>query len=94
MEQISNGVYSVGVFDKNIDLFEGMYRVPEGISYNSYLVCDKKIAIMDSVDADFRDEWLENIHSVLGERKPDYLVILHMEPDHSANDKGIFRGRF
>ncbi len=85
MEQILSGVYSVGVFDKNIDLFEGMYSVPEGISYNSYLVCDKKIAIMDSVDANFRDEWLNNIHSVLGERKPDYLVILHMEPDHSAN---------
>ena len=58
MEQILSGVYSVGVFDKNIDLFEGMYSVPEGISYNSYLVCDKKIAIMDSVDANFRDEWL------------------------------------
>ena len=83
--QISNTVKYVGVFDSNIDLFEGQYKVPHGISYNSYLIIDEKIAVMDSVDRDFGDEWLSNIKKELGEKSPDYLVVQHMEPDHSAN---------
>ncbi len=82
---ISDSIKYVGVSDRKIDLFEGQYKVPDGISYNSYAVIDEKIAIMDSVDAKFTDEWLCNIKNALGERKPDYLVVLHMEPDHSAN---------
>ena len=83
--QISNTVKYVGVFDSNIDLFEGQYKVPHGISYNSYLIIDEKIAVMDSVDREFGDEWLANIKKELGDKSPDYLVVQHMEPDHSAN---------
>ena len=75
----------VGVNDRKIDLFEGLYEVPNGMSYNSYIILDEKIAVMDSVDAGFTNEWLKNIKSALGGRKPDYLVVQHMEPDHSAN---------
>ncbi len=82
---ISDSIKYVGVNDKKIDLFEGQYVVPEGMSYNSYAVIDYKIAIMDTVDAAFTHEWLDNISEALGDRKPDYLVIQHMEPDHSAN---------
>lgn len=82
---ISDSIKYVGVNDRKIDMFEGQYKVPDGISYNSYAVIDEKIAIMDSVDANFTDEWLSNISEALGEREPDYLVVLHMEPDHSAN---------
>ena len=82
---ITNDIKYIGVNDHNIDLFEGQYIVPNGMAYNSYAIIDEKIAIMDSVDADFGDEWLGNIKATLGDRKPDYLVVQHMEPDHSAN---------
>ena len=82
---ISEDIKYVGVNDHDIDLFEGQYIVPNGISYNSYVIIDEKIAVMDSVDARFADEWLSNIKNTLGDRKPDYLVVQHMEPDHSAN---------
>ena len=82
---IAKDIYYVGVNDREIDLFEGQYIVPEGMAYNSYVILDEKIAVMDSVDARFGEEWLENIRRMLGERKPDYLVVQHMEPDHSAN---------
>ncbi|MBR3969043.1 MAG: flavin reductase [Clostridia bacterium] len=82
---ITNDIKYVGVNDRKIDLFEGQYIVPNGISYNSYAILDKKIAIMDTVDAAFTHEWLDNIQNVLGNNNPDYLIIQHMEPDHSAN---------
>ena len=82
---ITNDIKYIGVNDHKIDLFEGQYKVPNGISYNSYAIIDEKIAIMDTVDASFTHEWLDNIQSGLGGRKPDYLVVQHMEPDHSAN---------
>jgi flavorubredoxin len=75
----------IGVNDHKVDLFEGQYVVPNGMSYNSYIIEDEKIAIMDTVDANFKDEWFENIKRELGEKTPDYLVVQHMEPDHSAN---------
>lgn len=82
---IAKDIIYIGVNDHNIDLFEGQYIVPNGMSYNSYAILDEKVAIMDTVDAAFTEEWLGNIKAALGERKPDYLVIHHMEPDHSAN---------
>ncbi len=82
---ITNDVKYVGINDREIDLFEGQYIVPNGIAYNSYAVVDEKIAIMDTVDARFCDEWFGNIEKELCGSKPDYLVVLHMEPDHSAN---------
>ncbi|MBQ2677167.1 MAG: FprA family A-type flavoprotein [Clostridia bacterium] len=82
---ISNDIKYIGVNDHEIDLFEGQYIVPNGMAYNSYAVIDEKIAIMDTVDARFTDEWLSNIKNALGDRQPDYLVVQHMEPDHSAN---------
>ena len=82
---ITNTIKYIGVNDHKIDLFEGQYIVPNGMAYNSYAILDEKIAIMDSVDANFKDEWLENIKSVLGDKTPDYLIVQHMEPDHSAN---------
>ena len=82
---ITNDIKYVGVNDRKIDLFEGQYTVPEGISYNSYVILDEQIAVMDTVDANFTHEWLDNIQNALGIKKPDYLVIQHMEPDHSAN---------
>ena len=75
----------IGVNDHNIDLFEGQYVVPNGMAYNSYIIEDEKIAIMDTVDANFKDEWFENIKRELGDKTPDYLIVQHMEPDHSAN---------
>ncbi len=75
----------IGVNDHNIDLFEGQYIVPNGMAYNSYIIEDDKIAIMDTVDAKFKDEWFENIKKELGDKAPDYLIVQHMEPDHSAN---------
>ncbi len=83
--KISNDILYIGVNDRRIDLFEGQYRVPNGMSYNSYVIMDEKIAVMDTVDAGFGDEWLENLKSALNGRTPDYLVVSHMEPDHSAN---------
>lgn len=82
---ITNDIKYVGVDDREIDLFEGQYVVPDGMAYNSYVIMDEKIAVMDSVDARFGDEWLANIKETLGDRTPDYLVVQHMEPDHSAN---------
>ena len=82
---ITKDIKYIGVNDHQIDLFEGQYIVPGGMSYNSYAIIDQKIAIMDSVDAAFTNEWLSNIQNALGARKPDYLVVQHMEPDHSAN---------
>ncbi len=82
---ITNDIKYIGVNDHKIDLFEGQYIVPNGMAYNSYAIIDEKIAIMDTVDANFTHEWLDNIQNALGERKPDYLVVQHMEPDHSAN---------
>ncbi len=82
---ITNDIKYVGVSDRKIDLFEGQYIVPNGISYNSYIILDQKIAVVDTVDAAFTHEWLDNIQNVLGEKTPDYLIIQHMEPDHSAN---------
>jgi len=82
---ITNDVKYVGVNDHKVDLFEGQYVVPNGMSYNSYAIIDEKIAIMDTVDAAFTHEWLDNIQNVLGGRTPDYLIVQHMEPDHSAN---------
>ena len=82
---VTNDIKYIGVNDHQVDLFEGQYVVPNGMAYNSYAIMDEKIAIMDTVDENFTDEWLGNIQRVLGERKPDYLVVQHMEPDHSAN---------
>ena len=82
---ITKDVVYVGVSDRKIDLFEGQYETPRGMAYNSYLIIDEKIAVMDSVDLGFGEEWIENIKAALGDREPDYLVVQHMEPDHSAN---------
>jgi len=82
---ISDSILYVGVNDHEIDLFEGQYVVPNGMAYNSYAIIDEKIAIMDTVDARFTHEWLDNVQQALGSRKPDYLIVQHMEPDHSAN---------
>ncbi len=83
--KITNDIRYVGVNDHKIDLFEGQYTVPNGMAYNSYVILDEKIAVMDTVDRNFTHEWLDNLSAALGERKPDYLVVQHMEPDHSAN---------
>lgn len=82
---VTNDIRYVGVNDHDIDLFEGQYVVENGMAYNSYVIVDDKIAVLDTVDARFRHEWLDNIAEVLGGRKPDYLIVQHMEPDHSAN---------
>ncbi len=82
---ITENIKYIGVNDHKIDLFEGQYKVPHGISYNSYIIIDQKIAILDSVDIEFTQEWLNNIEKELDGRKPDYLIVSHMEPDHSAN---------
>lgn len=87
---ITNDIRYIGVNDHDIDLFEGQYIVPEGMAYNSYVIIDEKTAVMDTVSADFGEEWLANLENALAGRKPDYLIIHHMEPDHSANiDKFI-----
>lgn len=82
---ISNDIRYIGVNDHDIDLFEGQYAVPDGMAYNSYVILDEKVAVMDTVDQNFGKEWLGNLESALNGRKPDYLVVQHMEPDHSAN---------
>lgn len=82
---ISDSVVYVGVDDKTIDLFESQYVVPNGVSYNSYVILDDKIAIMDTVDPRATDEWLGNVEKALAGRKPDYLVIQHLEPDHAGS---------
>ena len=83
--EITKDIRYVGVNDHKIDLFEGQYDVPNGMAYNSYVILDSKIAVMDTVDRNFTHEWLNNLEDALGDRKPDYLVVQHMEPDHSAN---------
>lgn len=85
MKHIASDIYYVGVNDHEIDMFEGQFDVPNGMAYNSYVIMDEKIAVMDSVDKYFGEEWLHNISEVLGDRKPDYLVVQHVEPDHSGN---------
>lgn len=82
---ITKDIYYVGVNDHRVDLFEGQYRVPNGMSYNSYVIIDEKTAVFDTVDAHFTHEWLDNVARVLGDRSPDYLIVQHMEPDHSSN---------
>jgi flavorubredoxin len=83
--EITKDIKYVGVNDHKIDLFEGQYEVPNGMAYNSYVILDEKIAVLDTVDKDFKDEWLDNINDVLGGKNPDYLIVHHMEPDHSSN---------
>ncbi|MDY3716221.1 MAG: flavodoxin domain-containing protein, partial [Blautia sp.] len=83
--EITKDIKYVGVNDHDVDLFEGQYVVPNGMAYNSYVIMDEKIAVMDTVDARFKHEWLDQIGALLGDRHPDYLIIQHMEPDHSAN---------
>lgn len=85
MKNITNTIYYIGVNDHKIDLFEGLYDVPNGMAYNSYVIMDEKIAVMDTVDVHFGDEWLANLEEVLAGKIPDYLIVQHMEPDHSAN---------
>lgn len=85
MKNITNDIIYVGVNDHKVDLFEGQYKVPNGMCYNSYIVLDEEITVFDTVDVNFKEEWLENIKEVLGDKVPDYLVVQHMEPDHSAN---------
>jgi len=82
---ITETIKYIGVNDHKVDLFEGQYKVPNGISYNSYAIMDEKIAVMDTVDANFTHEWLDNLQNTLGQKKPDYLIVQHMEPDHAAN---------
>ena len=83
--QITETIRYAGVNDHQVDLFEGQYPVPHGMTYNSYVILDEKIAVMDTVDANFKHEWLDNLEAILDGRKPDYLVVQHMEPDHAAN---------
>ncbi len=87
--KISDSVKYVGVNDHEVDLFEGQYDVPNGMAYNSYVIMDEKTVVMDTVDINFKDEWLKNIEEVTGGKDPDYLVVSHMEPDHSANIKNF-----
>ena len=83
--KITDTIKYVGVNDHKVDLFEGQYPVANGMAYNSYVILDEKIAVMDTVDANFTHEWLDNLEQVLDGRKPDYLIVQHMEPDHAAN---------
>ena len=83
--KITDTIRYAGVNDHQIDLFEGQYKVPNGMTYNSYVILDEKIAVMDTVDANFTHEWLDNLDRILEGRKPDYLIVQHMEPDHAAN---------
>ena len=83
--EITSDIKYIGVNDHSIDLFEGIYRVPNGMSYNSYVILDEKIAVLDTVDGDFTEQWFENLEHTLNGKIPDYLIVQHMEPDHSAN---------
>lgn len=89
--KITNDIIYVGVNDHEIDLFEGQYIVPNGMAYNSYVIMDEKIAVLDTVDASFTHEWLDNLSEALGNKKPDYLIVQHMEPDHSANIENFMK---
>lgn len=82
---VTEDIRYIGVNDHDVDLFEGQYTVENGMSYNSYVILDEKVAVMDTVDAHFGVEWLQNLETELNGRRPDYLVVQHMEPDHSAN---------
>lgn len=90
---ITSDIKYIGVDDRDIDLFEGQYTVPNGMAYNSYVIIDEKIAVFDTVDARFGEEWLGNLENALGGRTPDYLIVQHMEPDHSANIK-VFADKY
>ncbi len=90
---ITNDIRYIGVNDHDIDLFEGMYHVPEGMAYNSYVILDEKIAVMDTVDTHFGNQWLDALSKELGGKSPDYLIVQHMEPDHSANIK-VFMDKY
>ena len=83
--RISDDILYIGVDDGDLDLFESQYEVPNGVSYNSYLIIDDKIAVMDTADTKVSEKWLSNLEKALGGRKPDYLVISHLEPDHAGN---------
>ncbi len=85
VKKVTDTIIYVGVNDHKIDLFEGQYDVPNGMAYNSYVILDDKIAVMDTVDINFTHEWLDNLAEALNGRQPDYLIVQHMEPDHSAN---------
>ena len=85
LKKVTNTIYYVGANDHDVDLFEGQYVVPNGMAYNSSVIMDEKIAVMDTIDASRTDEWLKNVEKVLGDRLPDYLVVQHMEPDHAAS---------
>ena len=87
--QVTDSIRYVGVNDHQVDLFEGQYQVPNGMSYNSYVILDEKVAVMDTVDIHFGEEWMANVKAVLAGRTPDYLIVQHMEPDHSANISGF-----
>ena len=87
--KVTEEIVYVGVNDHELDLFEGQYAVPAGMAYNSYVICDEKTAVMDSVDTHFAEEWLNHIDQTLGGKAPDYIVIQHMEPDHSASIKAF-----
>ena len=82
---ITNDIRYIGVNDHEIDLFEGQYIVPNGMAYNSYVILDEKVAVMDTVDVRFAQQWLQNLQDTLAGRQPDYLIIQHMEPDHSSS---------
>ena len=82
---ITDTIIYIGENDHDVDLFEGQYKVPNGMAYNSYAILDDYVAIMDTVDKNFTRQWLDNVHNVLQGRKPDYLIVQHMEPDHSAS---------
>ena len=86
---ISDSILYVGADDKTLDIFESQYPIPNGVSYNSYVIMDEKVAVMDTVDKRATDAWFENLAKALGEKKPDYLVVSHMEPDHAANIKNF-----
>ena len=85
MTNVTNDIRYIGVNDHELDLFEGQYIVPEGMAYNSYMILDEKIAIFDTADRNFTEQWLANVAEALGGRTPDYLIVQHMEPDHSAS---------
>lgn len=84
--KITDSIIYIGVDDKDIDLFESQYIVPNGVSYNSYVIMDEKIAIMDTADARVTDKWFENLNKALGDRKPDYLIVSHMEPRDAGRE--------
>lgn len=89
MSKITESIYYVGCNDKDLDLFEGQYQIPNGVAYNSYVIIDEKVAVMDTVDKRVTDEWLTNLEATLQGRKIDYLIVSHMEPDHAANIKNL-----